>query len=296
MYNLKNDSLIINIKHKGAELCNITAVKSDLEFLWQADPNVWGSHAPNLFPIIGALKDDMYYYDSKAYKMPKHGFVRYNEDFEIVMHSESKITFKLSSNDQLKTIYPFDFEFLLTYELVDNVLHLHHSITNTDHKTIYFSLGGHPAFNCPLYNGEAYTDYILDFEKPENSASHILDMPTGLVTKKTKSVFKDGHKIQLKPDLFDEDALIFKDLQSRKVTLKHKQKGSILSVKFDGFPYLGIWAKPKAPYVCIEPWLGIADAESTNQQFVDKEGIIALQPKADFKATYSIEIDKAHLV
>ncbi|MEO1031494.1 MAG: aldose 1-epimerase family protein [Bacteroidota bacterium] len=296
MYSLKNESLKIGIKGRGAELCNITSVKSNIEFLWQADPNIWGSHAPNLFPIIGALKDDTYYYNSKAYNMPKHGFVRHNDDFEVMAQSESKITFKLKSNDALKAIYPFDFEFLLTYELIDNVLHLHHYVKNTDSGAIYFSLGGHPAFSCPLYDDERYTDYILDFEQAESSESYILNMPTGLVTEKTKPVFTGLHSIQLRPDLFDEDALIFKDLKSRKVTLKHKQKGKVLSVTFHGFPYLGIWAKPKAPYVCIEPWLGIADAESTNQQFTEKEGIIALQPDTDFKASYSIEIDKAHLI
>ena len=101
---------------------------------------------------------------------------------------------------------------------------------------------------------------------------------------------------EVKTYLFDEDALIFKDLKSRAVTLKHKKNGRVLSVKFDNFPYLGIWAKPKAPYVCIEPWLGIADSESTDQQFVNKEGIITLRPNTDFNATYNIEIDKAHLV
>ena len=296
MYKLKNDLLNISIQHEGAELCNIRSATSHLEFLWQADPEIWGSHAPNLFPIIGALKDNTYYFNSKAYSMPKHGFLRRNTNFEVIAQSKTEITFKLSTNEQLKTIYPFDFEFLLTYELIDNVLHLHHTVKNTDHKTIYFSLGGHPAFNCPLYNDETYTDYILDFERSESCESHILDIPTGLVTEKTKSVFTEAQYIQLKPDLFDEDALIFKNLQSRKVTLKHKQKGNVLSVKFEGFPYLGIWAKPNAPYVCIEPWLGIADAETTDQQFIDKEGIVALQAHTIFKATYSIEIDKAHLV
>jgi len=296
MYNLKNDKLIIAIKHKGAELCNITSVASQLEFLWQADQAVWGSHAPNLFPIIGALKNNTYYFDSKAYKMPKHGFVRHNEDFEVVSQTESKMTFKLNANDELRAIYPFEFEFLLTYELIDNSLYVHYSVKNTDTKAIYFSLGGHPAFNCPLYDDEVYTDYIIDFEVSENSESYLLDLPTGLVTKKTKPIFTEGHKIQLRPDLFNDDALIFKDLKSRVVTLSHKQKGNVLSVRFHGFPYLGIWAKPNAPYVCIEPWLGIADSEDTSQQFVDKEGIIELQPSSDFKASYSIEIDKAHLV
>lgn len=296
MYSLINDKLKVNIKHKGAELCNITSLKSNTEFLWQADPNVWGSHAPNLFPIIGAMKDDTYYFDDKKYNMPKHGFVRHNDNFKVVLQSETKITFKLKSNPSLKAIYPFDFEFVLTYELVGNVLHVNHTVNNTDTQPIYFSLGGHPAFNCPLDENESYTDYILKFEAKEISESCLLNMKTGLITDTTKPVFVNCNTIALKPDLFNEDALIFKDLTSRKVILKHKTKGDVLSVAFKDFPYLGIWAKPNAPYVCIEPWIGIADLESTNQQLIEKEGIINLAENSSFNATYSIEIDQSHLV
>ncbi|MDT0558757.1 aldose 1-epimerase family protein [Ichthyenterobacterium sp. W332] len=296
MYSLKNDQLKINIKHKGAELCNIIGVKSCVEFLWQANPNIWGSHAPNLFPIIGAMKDDTYFFDDKKYNMPKHGFVRHNNDFKVVSQSETKITFKIDSNISLKAIYPFEFEFLITYELINNVLRVHHIVNNTDTKSIFFSLGGHPAFNCPLYENENYTDYFLKFENHENSKSYLLNMKNGLITEKTKRVIKDGNIIQLRPNLFDNDALIFKDLSSRKVTLTHKTNGDILSVMFKDFPYLGIWAKPKAPYVCIEPWIGIADLENTNQHIIEKEGIISLADSSSFSATYSVEIDKSHLV
>ncbi|MBC2845366.1 aldose 1-epimerase family protein [Winogradskyella flava] len=296
MYSLKNDQLRIRIKHEGAELCSITSVTSNLEFLWQADPKFWESHAPNLFPIIGVMKDNTYYVNGKAYNMPKHGFVRHNESFEVVSKSDTKMTFKLNSNNELKVLYPFDFEFLLTYELIENALHVHHSVKNLDDKTLYFSLGGHPAFNCPLHENEHYTDYVLKFENSETSRSYILNMASGLVTDKTKSVFTKCDEIELQPDLFNEDALIFKDLSSRKVTLKHKEKGNILSVIFDKFPYLGIWAKPNAPYVCIEPWIGIADSENTNQQLSEKEGIVALKSNSTFSATYSIEIDQTHLV
>ena len=117
-------------------------------------------------------------------------------------------------------------------------------------------------------------------------------MATGLVSDKTKPVFDSPNTINLHGDLFNEDALIFKDLKSRQVALKHKQKGEILNVKFEGFPFLGIWAKPNAPYVCIEPWIGIADSESTNQQIKDKEGIVTLEPKKSFKATYSITLNR----
>jgi galactose mutarotase-like enzyme len=292
---LKNRLLRVEIKQKGAELCSIRSQKNNTEFMWQANPKIWASHAPNLFPIIGALKDNSYYYNDQLYKMPKHGFVRHNEDLSVILESETKVTFSLKSNAELKAIYPFDFEFLITYELKDNIVFVNHTVKNTDQKTMYFSLGGHPAFNCTSDEETSYTDYFLEFEKEESSQSYLLNMDTGLVTKETKAVFNTPNTINLNNSLFNEDALIFKDVQSRKVTLKHINKGTILSVKFEGFPFLGIWAKPNAPYVCIEPWIGVADSETTNQKITEKEGIISLNPNNNFTATYSIEIEKTQI-
>ncbi|WP_299122512.1 aldose 1-epimerase family protein [uncultured Winogradskyella sp.] len=292
---LKNHLLQIDIKPIGAELKAITSVKNNNEFMWHADPNVWGSSAPNLFPVIGSMKNDSYIYDNKIYKMSKHGFVRHSDQFKVKNHSNSKIALILTSNDQLYETYPFLFQYEISYQLDNNVLTVSHSVKNIDSKTLFFSLGGHPAFACPLYKDESYTDYYLEFEKSENSKSYLLNMENGLVTNKTKSVIVESNKIELHGDLFNEDALIFKDLKSRKVTLKHKIKGDVLSMKYKGFPYLGIWAKPNAPYVCIEPWLGIADVETTNQKIEDKEGIISLESGSVFNASYSIEIDNRHL-
>jgi galactose mutarotase-like enzyme len=296
MYSLKNNLLHINIKHKGAELSNIISVENNIEFMWQANPNIWGSHAPNLFPIIGSMKDDSYIYNSTIYNVSKHGFARHNEDFTIKHQTDTSITFSLVSNKELYNIYPFNFEFIITYTLSNNQLQINHTIKNLDKKPLYFSVGGHPAFNCPLSDDENYTDYYLEFDKKENSTSYILNTSNGLITNKTKPVFTNGNQIQLHDKLFNEDALIFKDLKSRKVSLKSLTKGNILTVDFEGFPYLGIWAKPNAPYVCIEPWLGIADSETTNQKIEDKEGIIKLDAGLDYNASYSIEIDKTHLV
>ena len=296
MHTLKNDLLEINIKSIGAELCAINSVKNNNRFLWHADPNIWGSHAPNLFPIIGCMKNNSYIYGDKTFKMTKHGFVRANDTFSIKKQSETNITFLLTSNNALFKMYPFLFQFEISYTLENNVLTINYTVKNIDKKTMFFSVGGHPAFTCPLYEDEDYTDYCLEFDKIETSESYLLNLDNGIVTNKTKPVFTDGKTINLHGDLFNEDALIFKKLKSRQVTLKHKTKGDVLSVKFEEFPYLGIWAKPNAPYVCIEPWLGIADAETTNQKIEDKEGIIELKADSIFSASYSIEIDKRHLV
>ncbi len=295
MYTLENNKLKIGIKKAGAELSQISSVKNTNEFMWDANPTIWANHAPNLFPIIGALKNDSYFFEGQTYKLVKHGFIRYNED--IVLHEQTtdSLTFKLKYNDSTLQSYPFKFEFYITYKLTDNVIEIVHTVKNTDTKTIYFSLGGHPAFKCPVYN-DSYNDYFLEFEHHETSERHVINMKNGLISSNTEPVFKNSNILRLTHELFNDDALVFKDLKSRKVTLKSDTYGAILTVKHHQFPYLGIWAKPNGNYVCIEPWLGIADSVDTNQDFKTKEGILSLKVQESFKASYSIEIHNNHLV
>jgi len=296
MYTLENRKLKIGIKKIGAELSQISSVKNINEFMWDADPAIWANHAPNLFPIIGALKEDSYRFENKKYAMTKHGFIRNNKDIALHEKTNDSLTFKLSQNEITLKSYPFKFEFYITYKLTDNKIDIIHTVKNCDEQRLYFSLGGHPAFKCPVYENENYEDYVLEFEHDENSVRHLINMETGLISSKTKPVFNNSNKIPLTHDLFNEDALIFKDLKSRKVTLKSDTYGAILSISYKEFPYLGIWAKPNGNYVCIEPWLGIADHEDTNQELKTKEGILSLEANKSFTASYTIEIHNNHLV
>ncbi len=295
MFELQNNKLKIAVKKAGAELCEISSVKNNTQFMWEANPDIWGSYAPNLFPVIGALKNDTYTFENVEYSLPKHGFLRHNDD--VVLHKKTKdsLTFKLIYTDALLRIYPFKFEFYITYQLIDTSIKITHQIKNCDEKTMYFSVGGHPAFKCPVFENEDYTDYSLEFEHVENSKTHLINLENGLITSKTKSIFNNSSKIELTHDLFKKDALVFKDLKSKKVNLKSKNHGIILSVEYKDFPYLGIWAKPEGDYVCIEPWLGIADNESTNQDLKTKEGIIKLDANKTFNTSYTIEIHNTHL-
>ncbi len=264
--------------------------------MWDANPDIWANFAPNLFPIVGMVKDETYYFGGKQYKLPKHGFVRNNPYFQIVEETKESITLRLSFNDESLKTYPFKFGYNVIYQLDGNKLHVTYKVENKDAQTMYFSVGAHPAFKCPVYENELYSDYQLVFEKEETSRTHLLNLKSGLVTSETKAVFDSANQIQLRYDLFDHDALIFKDLKSRKVTLNSQSKGDILTMHFEDFPYLGLWAKPNAHYVCIEPWLGIADSDGTNQQLIDKEGILKLDSGKNFEATYTIEIHEPHLV
>ena len=290
MYILKNDHLQIGIQHNGAELCSIKNMQNNKEYMWQADPEIWGSHAPNLFPVIGALKGGKIKYEGQYYDMPRHGFIRHNENLEVKDQTETSITFSIKSNEELRKIYPFEFEFNLCFTLKDKSIQVNHLVKNLDAKPIYFQIGGHPAFNAPLFDGEKYEDYYLEFDQNLNLETFLLG-ESGLVSENTKMMIENSDKIQLTKDLFNNDALIFKNIVSKHVSLKSKKHGSILSVSYKDFKNLGIWAKPGAPYVCIEPWLGIADVESTDQNFKTKEGIIALEKEKEYSATYTITIE-----
>ncbi len=291
MYTLKNKYLQVKVKEKGAELCSIRSLISNKEYMWDANPDVWASHAPNLFPIIGCLKNDSFLYQGKEYSCPKHGFIRNNKDVSLIEKTENTLTFGLKYNDHYLKIYPFLFEYRIKYILEENKLRLEHQITNHGDQQMLFSLGGHPGFKCPLNEGEKYSDYYLEFEKPETAQSWRVQKD-GLIGKETYPVFSEPKIIHLHAHLFDDDALVLKNLNSNKVSLKSKRSNQVLSVEFKDFPYLGIWAKPNAEYVCIEPWIGIADSYDSDRSFENKEGLIRLNAKKSFDAAYSICIEE----
>lgn len=296
MQYLKNKLLSISVNPIGAELSAITSIQCQTEFMWDANPKIWPNFAPNLFPIVGALKNDTYILEGKKYTLPKHGFIRHNSDIKLAQQSEHELIYELVSNPKTLEHFPFHFKYQVIYTLNENQLKVTYTVENSDSKQLYFSLGGHPAFKCPLYKNETYEDYSLEFERPETEETHLLDLSSGLVSTKIEAVLTTPQTIQLNKALFNKDALIFKNLNSKKISLKHHKNGNVLSMSFPDFNYFGIWAKPGANYVCLEPWLGIADGVNTNQEFKTKEGILTLEPNKSFSASYVIEIDLNHLV
>ena len=290
MHRLQNEKLSIGVKLIGAELCSIKKIKTGTEYIWQANPKIWGSHAPVLFPVIGGLKNGLFIFEEKEYSMPKHGIFRNNKNVILKSSSANHLCFSLKYSEETLKQYPFKFEFEVNFELEDQTLKISHQVFNLDDKPSYFSVGGHPAFNAPLYPGETYGDYYLEFDKKQDLKTCLLNTD-GLITDKTSTVIENADKISLHKNLFDRDALIFKNIHSKKVALKSKISGTVLTLSYPDFKNLGIWAKPNAPYVCIEPWLGIADYEDTNQELKTKEGIMELMPSQNFKASYSISIE-----
>ncbi|GAB3170924.1 aldose 1-epimerase family protein [Telluribacter humicola] len=289
MHTIENNLLRITVKEIGAELSRIQSVTTGMDYLWDGNPDIWPSHAPVLFPIIGELKEGTYHYKGNSYQLNRHGFVRNNPKVKLTDSSDNSLRFTLSYDEDLLLAYPFRFEFNISYTLEENRIIVHHEVKNLGDDTMLFSIGGHPAFRCPRQSGESYDDFYLEFDQRE-SVSRWMLTDKGLLSGETEQVLKDTKNLPIFHRLFDQDALVFKDLKSTKVSLKSRKSDQVVALYFSDFPYLGIWAKPKGDYVCLEPWHGVADSHDTDQNLETKEGIIRLQGGGTFTASYTIEI------
>ncbi|HWB64237.1 MAG TPA: aldose 1-epimerase family protein [Chitinophagales bacterium] len=288
MHQIENNYLKIRARESGAELTSLFDKKHNIEHLWQADPGFWAWHAPVLFPVVGRCMNDELVIDGRKYPMVKHGFAR-NAVFSLLELGSSRMVFSLKWNDELLKVYPYRFEFLIGYRLNDNRLTITYEVVNRDDKNVYFQVGGHPAFAVPFLNNEDYGDYYLEFERSEEANRHYIN-EDGYFDGRTAVAVANSNTIGLKPNMFRDDALIFKSLQSRRVTIRSKNHPHYVSVDFNGFNYLGLWAKMNAPYVCIEPWLGCADTAGAPVDIKEREGIVALPPAGEFSVSYNIEV------
>ena len=290
MFIIENEYLKIEIHPKGAELQSIYNKKNLLEYMWGADPAFWAKKSPVLFPIVGSLKNDTYYFGNKAYQLGRHGFAR-EMDFTITDQTASSITFTLTRSDTSFEKYPFHFRFDIVYSIKENQLQVMYRVINKGdiNQKLYFSVGGHPAFKLPLLPGTVYTDYYLEFNKVENAGRWIISKE-GLIETSSLPLLNDTKKLPLAKELFYTDAIVFKQLRSEKVKLVNNSSGQLFEFDFTGFPYLGIWAAKDADFVCIEPWCGIADSVNTNQQLTEKEGINKLDPSNQFERSWKLTV------
>ena len=288
MTTLENDFLEVNVNFKGAQLTSIRNKVTGVEHLWQADPEIWPWHAPNLFPIVGALKNDELLVDGAEYTMKRHGFAR-QSDFILLESDDISAAFSLPNCEKTLQVYPYKFDFQVLYTLIENALRVTYKLINRDKKTIYFSVGGHPAFNVPFGPGENYEDYYVEFETNEKLSTHLLSAD-GMFTGETRPIAISNKKLRLTRDMFNNDALVLKDLKSRMLTIKSDKHDQTLSLEFPHFNYLGLWAKPGADFLCIEPWLGCADSEGEQKDIKQKEAIQKLAVGHVFEASFYISI------
>lgn len=271
---LKNDLLEVTINELGAELRSVRNVHHDFEYMWSAQKDVWARVSPVLFPIVGKLKDDNYIYKSKNYQLKQHGYAR-DQVFSVEHYGTNLIRFIHESNAQTKEFYPFDYRLTLQYELSESEVILTYFVENTSDQEMYFSIGAHPGFCIPNIGNAAYNQYYLQFDK-DNALEHYL-IDQGLISDRVERIeLKDG-KLHLDKSLFLRDALVMKSLKSTKIGLHCTDHPHGLELQSEDFPYYGIWAQKHSDFVCLEPWCGIADSNTHNQQLTEKEGIIRLE-------------------
>lgn len=288
MTTLENDQLRVAIRPQGAELTSLFHKLTGIEHLWQADPSVWPWHGPNLFPVVGGCLNNQLLIAGQKYPMERHGFAR-RSTFETTESSTTHAVFSLRASDATRTVYPYEFLFQIIYELDGPRLTVTYRVVNEDERTVFFSVGAHPAFAVPFQAGEAYEDYCIEFEQDEPLETHRLSA-SGYFTGETEPVATEGRRLPLTKHLFDRDALVFKNLQSRRVTIRSDKREQAVAVEFREFPYLGLWAKPGASFVCIEPWLGCADSEGQPVPIEQKELIQHIEPGRVFDASFTVTV------
>jgi len=292
-YFIENDFLKLTFSSLGGELRSVINKKNgNKEYLWQGNPEFWTGHSPNLFPIVGRVKEGKYKYDGKEYSIKSpHGFVRITE-LEMREKTADKITFGISSSEETKKVYPFDFDYNVTFTLKNDTFDVRFDVKNTSaSEKMFFSVGAHPGFNLPINDGEVFEDYSITFDG-ECKPNEVICDNCYITGEKRPFKLENDRVLPLRHNLFDNDAIIITDMASRKLTVGSNKSKNCITVDFKDFEYLGIWHKPEvaAPYVCIEPWNGLPSLVKAEEILNEKPAILTLEAGKTYNAGYSVEI------
>lgn len=281
IYTAENEFFTLGVKEMGAELTSLKSKKTGIEYIWEGNADIWYGQSPILFPVIGRLLDDKYRLNGKEYAMEKHGIVR-KKPFKLVEKTSDSLTFLQSDDEQSLQIYPYHFDLFVTFKLNGNALEVSHKVVNKNDYLMYYSFGAHPAFNCKI------GDY-LEFDNNQASVlNEQIDEESYLMDNQVE-LLKNEKRITIEKDTFDHDALILSGYTDKVISLKSDEHSRVVRFNFDS-PVLGIWAKPNAPYVCIEPWWGINDNHVKKADLSEKRGIMSLNPAEERTFLWSAEI------
>lgn len=287
-YVLENDSLRVEIDSFGAELKSVKNKATGQEYMWQGDPQYWGRTSPVLFPFVGSLKDKCYTYEGKTYPMGQHGFAR-DMEHSLLSKTETEIYFKLSSTNETLHKYPFTFVLNLGYELTGNELKVIWKVTNSAHdKDMHFSIGAHPAFNCPIHGEENKAGYKFYFADADEIHHHG-HTDTGLSIEEDVVLSLENHRATITPDFFDGSTYIIEGPQTKEIGVEDPAGNRFISVLFD-MPIVALWSPPgkNAPFLCIEPWYGRCDSADFEGTLEERAFNNRLQPGKTFHTSYII--------
>ena len=275
------------VSQKGAELVSLRDAQGE-EYMWSGDEAYWTGRAPILFPVIGRMKEGGYTLDGRHYEMPKHGLVR-RKRWDLDTQSPSRVSFSTRADNQSTQHFPFDFELIATFELNGPRLKVSYQVINHGGDQMLFSLGSHPAFALPVSAGDGLDQWSVEFSEAETLDRQVLD--EGLIGESPVHQYLNASSsVPLSDTLFNDDALIFFGVQSQRLDIVHKTRGKRLSLHTGGAPDLGIWSKPGAPYVCLEPWFGYDDPVGASGDFRDKPGLLSVEAGSTFETWIAIEL------
>ena len=281
MIEIRNKKVVAKINPYGAELNELSKVDRK-NVLWAKDERFWNRVAPNLFPIVGRLKEDQFCYEGQIYSMCHHGFAR-NRTFELIEKSYFKVVFRLKSDEISKKEYPFDFIFEVEYQLIESILLVKYRVKNRGEVNLPYSVGGHPGF---AIEGNL-SDYFLNFGQSFSANQWLLEGP--YYSGETRYLTVEN-KLDLDYSLVEKDAIVFKKPPFNRVILAHKDRGGLVAVSFEQLDAIGFWSKKDAPFFCIEPWWGWADRIDSKGDFLEKEGLHFLKPNELKEHSYRIEL------
>ncbi len=258
------------VRADGAELCSLRDA-AGRELLWDAGPG-WPNHSPVLFPIVGQVAEDRILVDGRPYPMGRHGFAR-RRRFAWAGQATDHCRLELRDDEESRAAFPFPFRLALAYRAADGALHVEYELTNPGPEVLPASLGAHPAFRWPLANG-AQTECRIEFSDEEPGPIRRLD--SGLLRPAAQPSPVQGRVLPLDPALFADDAIIMPAPRSR--SLRYLCPGAGIEFAWHGFPQLGLWQKPGAALLCIEPWHGTASPADWDGEFRDKPGLMLIPP------------------
>ena len=290
LHTIENDYLKVSVDDHGAELCSIFDKIHNREVIWQADPAYWKRHAPVLFPNVGRHFENHYHIGETEYPSKQHGFAR-DSEFTCVDMTTDSITHKLKSSDATKENYPYDFELKIKHVLEKNQVSVCWEVVNHSNKPMYFTIGGHPAFNVPAVgSADNKEDYLLTFDEQKSLTYLLLDPASGTaLPDQTQTLELTDGTCHIDAHMFDHDALIF-DNQIEKAGIAFPDGTPYLELTCHRFPNFGIWSVPGSSFVCLEPWMGRCDDCGFTGDLSEKANINKLDVDEIFNASYEIKI------
>lgn len=274
---LSNAAYRAQIDSVGAQLISLCAADGT-EYIWQRDPAYWKSCSPLLFPSVGCCRSGKTRIEGDWYDMPKHGICR-NAEFSVRRESEVQAAFLLEDSEETRAHYPYRFRLTLTYTLQDDGIWMDYLVENTDSRPIHYCIGAHPGFRCPVFPGERFEDYVLEFEHEETADSMVFDLAAEeFDPEKRIPLLSHTRILPLSYELFVSDAVFFDRLTSRSVTLKHPATGFGIQVDFPDFETVAFWtAMPaKGPFLCVEPWNGSDIRTDEDDEFLHRHFLQSL--------------------